>query len=647
MNCWQVLQIEPTNNKKDIKRAYSKLLKVTHPEDDPESFQILSESYKSALSMAEFVDEDSIESEMVEDEVGSANNSEFTNIDGSNFDEGISDGFEWSPQEYEVDSQTNKGNTNEKESVQNTFMQSDSEGWTEDGSWSNSEIIVQSSEDVAENQETSIYEFIEYFLEEIDKLCRTKKKRNNLDLWRELFEDERLDDIEAKEILRFRVFHYFSNILDSEFKNYSNPPIKPNIVKRVSEFFGWREDEISLTYHYQTHQIDNVMTYAYGLAASPKTEVIEERKSSGSGGYWLFWIIAVFVLPKVFSALFKDTERPKEEPYYKRAPLKEKSFSSLSNFENCQLILSEYHELSAVLRCIQSATSGNVKALEILGIKNLFSIASDNSHQAGIDYLTSAAEKGSVVAELILGFEYQYSLSTDKDIEKAKYWLSKALSQGHKNAPMMLASAILLNDKMTADEVEQLLSKEIEERDQRAFNLLAMANLFGIGMNENLPESLKWFEELATAGDIEQVNEVAWFLATSDIPQLNGSNAAMNYADYFLIPEPTTNPRYVDTLAAIYAASGDFAKAYVTQLNAIIHLKQSASEDLTNAALDEEITDYESRSKLYLKQERYLQKFNEGDARKMFERLQYALVREEIVKLVGEKNAKGLNLNIN
>ena len=34
MNFWSILGIEPTNNLKDIKRAYAKQSKVYHPEDD-------------------------------------------------------------------------------------------------------------------------------------------------------------------------------------------------------------------------------------------------------------------------------------------------------------------------------------------------------------------------------------------------------------------------------------------------------------------------------------------------------------------------------------------------------------------------------------------------------------------------------------
>lgn len=52
MTIWQVLQIEKTTNKKEIKKAYAKLLKIYHPEDDPENFKALQEAYQQAIKYA-------------------------------------------------------------------------------------------------------------------------------------------------------------------------------------------------------------------------------------------------------------------------------------------------------------------------------------------------------------------------------------------------------------------------------------------------------------------------------------------------------------------------------------------------------------------------------------------------------------------
>lgn len=49
MNAWEILGIEPTSDKKTIKRAYAKLLKQYHPEENPEEFKQIQAAYQHCL----------------------------------------------------------------------------------------------------------------------------------------------------------------------------------------------------------------------------------------------------------------------------------------------------------------------------------------------------------------------------------------------------------------------------------------------------------------------------------------------------------------------------------------------------------------------------------------------------------------------
>lgn len=67
MSPWQILGIEPTKDKKEIKKAYAKLAKMYHPEENPEEFKLIQEAYQACLH-AEFeeIQEDKIDEEDVQ-----------------------------------------------------------------------------------------------------------------------------------------------------------------------------------------------------------------------------------------------------------------------------------------------------------------------------------------------------------------------------------------------------------------------------------------------------------------------------------------------------------------------------------------------------------------------------------------------------
>ena len=49
---WNELEIEPTNDRRAIKRAYAKKSRLCHPEEKPEEFRRLHEAYRLALELA-------------------------------------------------------------------------------------------------------------------------------------------------------------------------------------------------------------------------------------------------------------------------------------------------------------------------------------------------------------------------------------------------------------------------------------------------------------------------------------------------------------------------------------------------------------------------------------------------------------------
>lgn len=61
MNAWEILGIEPTSDKKTIKRAYAKLLKQYHPEENPEKFKQIQAAYQQCLHLDQEIESVSYE----------------------------------------------------------------------------------------------------------------------------------------------------------------------------------------------------------------------------------------------------------------------------------------------------------------------------------------------------------------------------------------------------------------------------------------------------------------------------------------------------------------------------------------------------------------------------------------------------------
>ena len=88
MNKWEILGIEPTHDVKIIRKRYSELVKLYHPEDQPEIYQQIVEAYQSALREARSnrTRQETVESEAVSIQQISEQEEETTNSATSSLD---------------------------------------------------------------------------------------------------------------------------------------------------------------------------------------------------------------------------------------------------------------------------------------------------------------------------------------------------------------------------------------------------------------------------------------------------------------------------------------------------------------------------------------------------------------------------------
>ena len=95
---FKILEIEPTDDKKKIKVAYSKMLKKYHPEDFPEMFMKINEAYEIAL---EYSEEEEYE-EYDYDEVFYETDFEILDEEEEEFSDVFSGEYEWKEKDFEA-----------------------------------------------------------------------------------------------------------------------------------------------------------------------------------------------------------------------------------------------------------------------------------------------------------------------------------------------------------------------------------------------------------------------------------------------------------------------------------------------------------------------------------------------------------------
>ncbi|KXF83410.1 DnaJ domain-containing protein [Enterovibrio coralii] len=88
MTMWDVLGIEETKDESVIKKAYRKLIRIHHPEDDPDGFQRARQAYEDALRYLSSAD---VPDEVKNDAVPAASESQTQSAEVIQFDEILAD----------------------------------------------------------------------------------------------------------------------------------------------------------------------------------------------------------------------------------------------------------------------------------------------------------------------------------------------------------------------------------------------------------------------------------------------------------------------------------------------------------------------------------------------------------------------------
>ena len=165
MNCFTVLGIEPTTEKKTIKRAYAAKSREFHPEEHPEEFQRIHDAYEEALACAERNAGREEEPQMPEEPRRMEEESGEDRMENSR----------------EKDEKSEESATQSVEPPEQP--KDDSEAW--DGDWTRQ---FQNMADASERQGADDRE-VRKIMEQCISLYLNEKERNKLYHWKDILEE--------------------------------------------------------------------------------------------------------------------------------------------------------------------------------------------------------------------------------------------------------------------------------------------------------------------------------------------------------------------------------------------------------------------------------------------------------------------------
>jgi hypothetical protein len=221
------------------------------------------------------------------------------------------------------------------------------------------------------------------------------------------------------------------------------------------------------------------------------------------------------------------------------------------------------------------------------------------------------AKRGDADAQFLIGLYYvSQAKQLDKTKSKTVYstalgvsvgqneieavtWFRKAALQGHPKAQYFLGEAYANGSGVPKDKTEaaRWYRKAAEKGDVPAQCALGSCYERGRGLEKDVSKAAEWYRKAAQQGSVFGENGLAWILATSEDPKIRNGAQAVQFAELAASATQHKNPNVLDTLAAAYAATGQFERAIDVERQALVN---------TNAALKlkflERLQLYESRS---------------------------------------------------
>lgn len=515
MNCWEILGIAPTDNERDIKRAYAKLLRDCHPEDEPEKFQSLNEAYQAALNYDFSESHDKHQGlEHTTDNPGNNSSGEVLNDDEQ--------GSQWI-----------------------TALEPETE------------------------QEVYLKDKIEQFLASLTGLLNNT--RTNDDNWKAVFNNELMQSSECRQLLSYQVFKLLAGHLCHSREDWEPIYIPDYVIPEFARIFDWQGQELELSKAFSLEEMDAVFYAAYGSAAiNEKAENIapgnRTKRIIKFVAYAAVWLFMLSIFTRFMSNeievedenLEDETVVIQQEPYWD------------TDLEVCNQA-SEVGDSEEFLACLALAESGRVYAQ--MRIAGLYFDSEDKEAIIETYKWVSRASHYDESARLIKEIILLLYGKTEKDQEIGYKGIINLSDKGNAYASAYLATLYYLDMNVFPRSANPLWLLEKAQRanpDTIDLYKIALIHANGFEIKQNEEKARQIILQASEEAFPDGANNVAWELSTSSDQYLIATDKIVELAESIIQDKRyAKDPVYVDTLAAAYAANKDFEHAIEYQKEAI------------------------------------------------------------------------------
>ncbi|GAB3347840.1 tetratricopeptide repeat protein [Lysobacter tyrosinilyticus] len=192
-----------------------------------------------------------------------------------------------------------------------------------------------------------------------------------------------------------------------------------------------------------------------------------------------------------------------------------------------------------------------------------------------------------------------------KDPSKALQWLKEDAEQGDHDSELQLGSHYLLGDFGKVDEAEgtRWMRRAMKGGIEDAYTLYSSWLYYNKNTDESRKQALALLAEADAAGNTGATNNYAWTLCTSPRADIfdpkRGLDVSRKLGDVDVMGAGA-----IDTVAACYAANGDFKKAVELQERAAKVMAALETPD-SRKKLGDKVPGYQKRLALYRDGKRY------------------------------------------